>query len=189
MRDSVEQSGREATVAKYRQIIDQELADDELLMEALPKGSGPETAEDRLVNFLSTVRHSEAVRHLREVERMAVYLAVAAPTAAELQQLWHVRWMYQQIAEIGAAHQAWLQAEEAGKRSRKRVRLPAVHEDRLLKHLDEPEPLKGLRLAEKRAAYMQPIPMLDYQHEALYFLRELIERVEPLAAHGAAFDR
>lgn len=169
-------------IAEIREIARQE-RENRKLLDGLIGDHPADRAEDDLINFLTQVRHERMVVCLREIERMAVYGSTVKPIGDEIQMLWHVRYLYELIAEIGIAHAFMRDEVEHGKRSRKRSQQTAVLENQLVRHFTDvgyADLTEALRLAEKRALFYQDIDMLDHQHEALLLFREFIDRVERL---------
>ena len=180
MQDSVEQTGRKAVLAQYAQLAREERASNRELDKVMGPRDKDAVAEDNVINFLSAVGHAKAVQHLRVVEKMAVYQAQPAPDDREIDLLWSVRQLYEHLEKIGHAQQEVMENLEKGQGAKRRSKALNVLEYSMLREMQEDfrKTLAGLRLAEKRACYMQEIEMLDYQLDALLFLRELTDRLE-----------
>lgn len=148
-----------------------------------PEQERADRAEDDFINFLSQYGHAEASKALRAVEHLAVYCCTLALRPGDVDKMWSLHWMSDQLEAIGIAHDAMLVDVEAGKRPRRTAERADTKEAELIQHLGSYgyfNVMEGLRLAEKRAVYWQDDPLHSTHYPALLFYREFLDHLEAL---------
>ena len=138
-----------------------------------------ECADDDLFNFLSHAGMELIVAMLR-VEATAVYGAAYPPTDAELNQLWYVREVITLLKGVLDAEQLELAEYDAGKNIRRHKNHVGRAESALMDFIEQWGPYEvvdGLRLAEKRAAYLFKDDRIPDDLVALVLYREMTDRI------------